>query len=76
MGSLAASIRARDGRTRTSPDEHGRTGEGVWHFAKPSPSSFILPYSSFFMLSFRRAVAILALGPPERRPLSAAPRFS
>ena len=45
------------------------------------PLSFILRPSSFrihpfFMLSFLRAVAILALGPPERRPLSAAPRFS
>ena len=36
MSSLAASIRARDGRTRTSTDEHGQTGEGVWYFARPS----------------------------------------
>jgi hypothetical protein len=36
MGSLAGSIMAWDGRTRTSTDEHGQTGEGVWYFARPS----------------------------------------
>ena len=36
MGSLAASIRAWDGRTRASTGEHGQTGEEVWYFAKPS----------------------------------------
>ena len=36
MGSLAGSIRAWDGWTRTSTDEHGQTGDGVWYFARPS----------------------------------------
>jgi hypothetical protein len=51
MGSLAGSIRAWDGRTRTSTDEHGQTGDGVWHFA-PLParlrwhSSVLSPQSS------------------------------
>jgi len=33
MGSLAGSGGVLDGRTRTSTDEHGRTGEGAWCFA-------------------------------------------
>ena len=36
MGSLAGSIRAWDGRTRTSTDEHGQNDEGVCYFARPS----------------------------------------
>ena len=36
MGSLAGSVGTWDGRTRTSTDEHGQAGEGVWYFARPS----------------------------------------
>jgi len=36
MGSLAGSIGAWDGRTRTSTDEHGRNGEGGWYLSRPS----------------------------------------
>ena len=36
MGSLSGSIRAWDGRTRTSTDGHGRNGERVWYFARSS----------------------------------------
>ena len=56
MGSLAGSIRAWDGRTRTSTDEHGQTGDGVWHFA-PLPaglrwhSSVLSPQSSVLSTS-------------------------
>jgi len=47
IGSLAGSIKAWDGRTRTSTDEHGRNGEGVWYFA--GPLSFIILHLSFIV---------------------------
>ena len=43
MRSLGGSTRACDGRTRTSTDEHGQTGEGVWHFARPSSRGESVP---------------------------------
>jgi hypothetical protein len=47
MGSLAGSGGVLDGRTRTSTDEHGRTGEGAWCFAG----------RSFHLLAFVRVAS-------------------
>ena len=59
MGSLTGSFRARDGRTRTSTDEHGQNGEGIWYFARPSPktrvhcpSTHVVPRSHALVAAF------------------------
>ena len=46
MSSLAGSIRAWDGRTRISTDEHRRNGERVWYFAR---ASSVLNHGPFYL---------------------------
>ena len=69
MGSWAGSSGVWDGRTRTSTDEHGQTGEGAWYFAKPStPTPFhsVSRCFTLFPFSFPPESHIISAAGPRR----------